>query len=214
MIRKPALRPENKSHQRRKEARPAEILDAAFKEFADKGFGAARLEDVAARAGIAKGTIYVYFESKEAVFEAAVRSRVLPVLEEVEALVDTFPGTSADLLKHFIAAFYARIADPGTRMVIRILIADGPAFPGLVQFYHREVVSKAESLLRRVVERGIARGEFHSNGATDLPIVLIGPGLMAAIWQMIFYQLDPVPLQQFEAAHIDLVLSGLRRTHP
>ena len=210
MAQKNLTHPKTVTRQRRKDARPAEILDAAFVEFADKGYRATRLDDVAARAGIAKATIYVYYADKDAVFEEAVRSRIIPVLGEVGDLVDTFPGTTADLLRQVISAFYGRMGDPATQTLLRIMIADGPAFPQLLEFYHREFLSKAEGLLRQVVNRGLARGEFRKSAATDLPMVLMGPGLMAAIWQMTFSQFEPVSMAMFQAAHVDLALLGLQ----
>ena len=157
MSRKPTSRSVPKPRQRRKDARPAEILDAAFEEFAENGFRATRLEDVATRAGVAKGTIYVYYADKESVFEAAVRSRIIPVLGEIGTLIGTFPGSTSDLLRHVIAAFYARMADPAAQTLLRIMIADGPAFPQLLEFYHREFLSKAANMLKQVVKRGWKR---------------------------------------------------------
>jgi AcrR family transcriptional regulator len=201
-----------KVRRRRKDARPAELLAAGFAEFAEKGFLATRLEDVALRAGVAKGTIYLYYDSKEALFEAAVRARILPLLGEAGQIVDAFDGPADELLGHVFKAAYARIADPETQTLFRIMIGEGHRFPALLEFYHTEFISKMLALLRRIIERGIRRGEFRRGAATELPLVVMAPGLMAAIWQMTFSSLQPISLQHFEAAHLDLILNGLKRT--
>lgn len=198
------------AHRRRKDARPAEILAAAFHEFAEKGFRGTRLEDVAARAGVVKGTIYLYYESKTALFEAAVRSRMLPVVGQAQVLAHQHDGATEDLLRFMLHIIYRRLADPDVRTLIRILVADGPAFPNLLEFYHREFVSKMVALLGAVVRRGIDRGEFRGGAFADVPQVVMGPGLMAAFWQMTFAPYQPVTLDAFMVAHIDLVLNGLR----
>lgn len=206
--------PSDRVRRRRKTARPAEILAAGFAEFAEKGFMAARLEDVALRAGIAKGTIYLYYDSKQELFEAAVRARILPALGEATARIDEFEGPTGDLLRLVLRTFYARIGEPEVRTLLRIMIGEGHRFPDLLAFYHREFITRIVGLLRRVVDRGIARGEFHPGVATETPIVLMAPAIMGAIWQMTFASIQPVPLSAFEAAHADLLVSYLESRRP
>lgn len=194
---------------RRKDARPGEILDAAFAEFAEKGFLATRLDDVAIRAGVAKGTIYLYYPNKEALFEAAVRSRILPILGTVGGVIETFDGPSDELLRRLIGVFYGKLADPDVRTIMRIMIGEGHMFPALVEFYHREFMSKAVALMKGVLARGIERGEFAPSAVLDTPEVIMGPGILAAIWQMVFAPHRPIPLAEFERAHVALVLDGL-----
>ena len=189
----------------RKDERPAEILQAGFQEFAEKGFLATRLEDVAARAGVAKGTVYLYYESKEALFEAAVRARILPVWSQVGELADTQDGPTIDLFKLILRSMYGIMADPEARTLLRIVVADGQRFPALITFYHREVVSRMRLVLGALIARGVARGEFHEGALTDLPEVLIAPGVMGALWQMTFASEEPIPLERFLAAHLDMV---------
>ncbi len=199
---------------RRKEARPAEIIQAGLLEFAEKGFAAARLEDVAARAGIAKGTIYRYFESKEALFEAALLSRVTPVLDGVDAAVDAFPGSSEDLLRLLFTRIYSEMVGSDLHILLRVIIADGSRFPTISEAYYRRILSKGRGLLGRIVERGIARGEFQAGAAADLPMVAVAPALMAAIWRMTFDRYESIPPERFLAAHLDLALNGLRKREP
>ena len=194
---------------RRKEARPSEIIEAGLLEFSENGFAGTRLEDVATRAGIAKGTIYRYFDSKEALFEAAVLSRVTPVIDGVEAMVDAFPGSSADLLGLVLARIYGEIVGSDVHVLMRIIISEGARFPAISEAYYRRTVAKGRALIGRIVTRGVARGEFRAGAAADLPMVAVAPAIMAAVWRMTFEQFDPVPPERFLAAHLDLVLYGL-----
>lgn len=207
----PQAAPQSASRRRRKDARPAELLDAAFREFAEKGFRGTRLEDVAARAGVVKGTIYLYYGSKQELFEAAVRSRMLPVIGQVQGLATDHEGPVENLLRFVIETLYLRLADPDVRTLIRILIVDGPEFPDLLAFYHREFVAKMVGVLGALVRQGIERGEFRNGAFAEVPQVVMAPGLMAAFWQMTFAPHQPVSFDQFRAAHVDLVLGGLRR---
>jgi AcrR family transcriptional regulator len=195
----------------RKDERPGEILEASFLEFAEKGFLATRLDDVAARAGVAKGTVYLYYDSKEALFEAAVRSRMLPVVAHVGTLSQQHDGPTVDLLRLIVRVMYSRLSDPTVRTLMRILIADGQRFPDLIAFYHREVLSKLTAILKAVVARGVARGEFPQGAMTDLPEVLVAPGVLGAIWQMTFAAEEDIPLERFMAAHLDLIERTLRK---
>lgn len=203
----PAARPP--SRRRRKEARPAELIEAGLREFAARGYAATRLEDVARRAGVSKGTIYRYFDDKEALFLAAVRSRVRPVLDGIEGAVDAFPGSTRDLLTLVVNAVHRELVDSDLRVLIRIIIAEGQSFPELTDLYYRDAVSKGRALLERIVARGLARGEVRPGAAAELPIVVMAPAIMAALWRMTFQPHAPIPPEAFLAAHLDLVLKGL-----
>lgn len=203
-----------RKRRRRKQARPGEIIEAGLEAFGEAGFAATRLEEVARRAGIAKGTIYLYFDSKESLFEAAMRSRIAPVLDEAGGLIDVFPGSTHDLLRILIGTVYARVVDSDARVLIRIIIAEGGRFPALTELYHREVVSKGRRFLESIVARGLERGEFRPGPAADLPIVLFAPILMAAFWKMVFEPYDPIATERFLAAHLDLIFNGLSAARP
>ena len=194
---------------RRKDARPAEIIDAGLREFAEKGFAGARLEDVARRAGIAKGTIYRYFADKEALFLAAARARVVPVFVDADAFVEAFAGSTRELLRLIVTQIYGRLVETDLRVLIRIVLAEGAIFPSLTEHYHREAIVRGRRLLDRIVARGIARGEVRPGPAADLPIVIVAPAIVASIWKMAFDRLDPIATERFLAAHLDLVCEGL-----
>ncbi len=195
--------------QRRKQARPAEIVAAALKEFAEKGFAAARLEDVAASAGISKGTIYLYYPTKEALFEAVVHEMITPILDRAEIAQSDLGVTCEQLLRIVLETLYRQLIATERRQILRMLIAEAPRFPDLVAFYHREAVTRGRLLLRTIVDRGVATGEFRQGPASRSPEVILGPAIMLAVWKMLFESLDPLNLEQFLDAHLDLVLHGL-----
>lgn len=201
--------PARPRRRRRKDARPSEIIEAGIAEFAQHGFAGARLEDVARRAGIAKSTIYLYFADKQSLFVAAMRSSVMPVLVEIDQFVDAFPGTSTDLLRLLLTTVHRRIVHSDARILMRIIISEGNKFPELTELYYRETTSKGLDLIRRIVARGVERGEFRRGPASEMPEVIIGPAVMAAVWQTTFQQYAPLDAERFAAAHIDLVLNGL-----
>jgi AcrR family transcriptional regulator len=194
---------------RRKEARPAELVKAGLEEFAVNGFAATRLDDVAHRAGVAKGTIYRYFADKEALFLAAVRTEVAPVFEQIGGFVDVYPGTTRDLLKLMFETIHRQLVNSDLRVLVRIIIAEGERFPALTELYYTETISKGRALLEQVVARGIARGEVRQGAAANLPLVLVAPALMAAIWRMTFDRYAPISSEAFLDAHIDMVFNGL-----
>ena len=202
---------ETPQRKRRKEARPSEIVEAGLREFSEKGFAAARLDDIAARAGIVKGTIYRYFENKEALFREAVRLRILPVLAEAEEMVERYPGPTEALLRGLLQAIYARFVASDTKVLLRIIVAEGQRFPDIPAYYHREMITKGEALLRKIIARGVERGEFRESAVRDYPVVLVAPALAAAIWQMAFAAQSSIDLDRYREAHLDLVLNGLKR---
>lgn len=198
---------------RRKEARPGEIIDAGMKEFALNGLAATRLEDVAKRAGIAKGTIYRYFDSKEDLFLAAVRSRVVLSIEDADSVIIQFDGPSDQLLRIVLQKFYREFIETDTSALMRILIAEGHRFPNLVALYHAEAISKGMSIFSKIIERGVARGDLREGPATIEPRIIIAPAIMAAVWKLTFDAHDPLPLEQFIDAHLDMLLHGIMKTH-
>lgn len=194
----------------RSENRGEEILDAGFQEFADHGFEGARLDRVAKRAGIAKGTIYLYYPSKEKLFETAVTSRIAPVLDSVAAMADMKDLKAEDAFRQFLTLMYGRIAEPEVRTIMRIMISEGERFPELTGFYFKTFLNPMLGVLRKIIDAGIKRGEFRRNAATDHGLALIAPAIMGAMWQMTFAKHKKAPLDGFMAAHLDLVLGSIR----
>ena len=196
---------------RRKEARPQEILDAALTVFAEKGFAAARMDDIAARAGVTKGTIYLYFDGKDAVFKTLVRESIGDTLEHVVETANRFEGSAADLLRLMLSTIgqFMRISD---RIVLaKIVIAEFGNFPELARFYREEVVEKGLAALGSVISRGMARGEFRDIAPDHGARLCIAPLLLAAVWRTTFATIDPQPydLEGLIETHIDVLLKGL-----
>jgi len=187
------------------------ILAAALDEFVEKGFAAARLDSIAERAGVAKGTIYLYFDKKETLFEEAVRTVIGPMIARFESLAQAPRDDAETILREMIETLYLEvISDPKKRSLLRLLISQGPRFQRLLRFYHDEVISRSMGALKRVLAYGVERGEFSRSAALDHPQVIFGPALMAAIWTILFEEIDPLDMDAFSAAHLELVLRGLK----
>lgn len=194
---------------RRKEARPQELVAAGLAEFAERGFARARLEDVARRADVSKGTIYRYFADKEALFLAVVRSITASTLVDAAAAVDRFEGPTVGLLEAVITMFYAKVVDSELKTIVRIIVADGNQHPAIVSHYHDEIVGQGRALLRRIIDRGIARGDIRPGPITDLPEALMAPALMAIVWKLTFERVSPIDSRRFMQAHLDLIRRAL-----
>lgn len=195
--------------------RHQQILAAAFAEFSAKGYAEARLEDVAHRAGIAKGTIYLYFRNKEILFRAVLRGLVRHVFEELELFVQTFPGTAEELVRQVLLRQYVNVVkNSKARLMLRLLIAESHKFPQLADVYLREVVGPGLTAMRTLVERGMASGEFRESKIARFPQVLVGPAVLAVVWTLILGERQPLDLDGYMEAHLDLVLHGLQSASP
>ena len=159
---------------------------------------------------MAKGTIYLYFDSKEELFEAAVQSRVVPMIGQVEKLLDLYPGSSTFLIRQIIKTMHRNLAREDLRTILRVMIAEGERFPSLTEFYYREFISKMEGIMNKLVQRGIKRGEFRDGAIAELPLVIAAPGIMSAIWMMTFNQHREIEPEKFLNAHLELVLRALK----
>ena len=196
---------------RRKDARPAEILDAALAVFAEKGFAAARMDDIAQRAGVTKGTIYLYFESKEAVFRGLVQESIGATIQGVTAAAEHFEGSAADLLRMVLRGIGNFIRESDRVVLPKIFIAEAGNFPALAEFYRREVVDRGLGLLTSIITRGIKRGEFRDVVPEHAARLCIAPILVAVFWRTTFARFDTVPydLDGLIETHIDVLLRGL-----
>lgn len=195
---------------RRKEARPAELLDAAFELFVERGFAATRIDDIAARAGVSKGTVYLYFPSKQAVFEALVRQAVLP---NVERLIGETaqPGLPVlEILPRLLRAILQTVAGSSLMQFPRLIIAESPQFPELAQFWRETVIDRMLGVVCGLIERGIAAGEIRPVDPADAARLMIAPLLMAVIWGTTFVRQDEsFELTTFIDRHLDIYLRGL-----
>jgi len=201
-----------KRWQRRKQARAPEILDAALACFAQKGFAATRLDDIAARAGITKGTIYLYFDSKQALFEALARQSIGQQLDQVKAQLAAFTGSSADLLR-LILTTMGHFAMSSDRVVLpRLVLAEAANFPQLAEFWRREIIDRGIGLFTTILERGIERGEFRKIEPQHAARLCIAPILIIVLWRTTFAQFDdqPYDYQGLIEAHLQTLLNGLK----
>jgi AcrR family transcriptional regulator len=194
--------PVSRRNARKGERRDA-ILAAALDEFSAQGFAAARLDDVAKRAGVAKGTIYLYFRDKEALFQEIVRSLLTPVVGSVEALRDADIPIRV-LADRLVDLFVDEIFGTRRRDVIRLMIAEGRRFPKLAEFYHREVLSRAMAAMRALLARAAARGEVPDT-LVRFPQLLAAPGIVAVVWAGLFDKYEPLDVREMMRAHVDLI---------
>ena len=195
---------------RRKTARPVEILDAALACFAEHGFAATRLDDVAARAGITKGTLYLYFRSKEDLFKAVVRQELVPNIERAELMVATAAAPALVLIEQLIRLFSQIIGSP-LSAIPKLVLTEAGNFPDLARFYLEEVVDRGKALLRRVLERGVAVGELRPIDTESAVMCVIAPLLLGALWRHSFerHAGRTLDIDALCRTHLDLLRRGL-----
>ena len=196
--------------ERRKEARPAEIVAAALQLFSDRGFAATRLEDVATVAGVSKGTVYLYFESKEQLFEAVVRESVAPNIARAEALVDRWQGPTSELLRAFFA-FIGDVLETPITGVMKLIVSEAGNFPQLARMYADLVLRRAFALMRRILERGVERGEFRPIDVESTVPLVVSPVVLLGVWKHSFGAHTDLALDRRRVleAHCENLLRGL-----
>jgi len=207
-VRRSAARPR---WQRRKQARPAEIVAAALQVFVERGFAAARLEEVARRAGVTKGTVYLYFRGKEALFKAVVRETLVPCIAAGEALAQAHTGTARELFAILVREWWRVIGDPPISGIPKLMLAEAVNFPELARFYYEEVVRRGHRLIASVLERGIASGEFRQIDVKAAARLVIAPLLQAVQWRHSFAlcSQEPLDMATYLETHLDIVLRGI-----
>jgi len=197
--------------ERRKEARPQELLASAVELFVERGFASTRLEDVARRAGVSKGTLYLYYANKEDLFKAVVRESILPMIGDAEASVAEFEGHSAELLRHVILSWWRRIGATKASGISKLILAEADNFPELARFYQKEVMTRGIGMISNMLERGIRRGEFRAIDVPQTAQVLIAPLMMLSTWKHTVAPCERCDLQPeaFLEAFLDITLHGL-----
>jgi AcrR family transcriptional regulator len=193
----------------RKALRNEQILAAAFDVFAAHGYAETRLDEVAKRAGVAKGTIYLYFKNKEQLFRAVARSLIQ---KRFDALVGTFRGTAPELLRELLSRMYSQIVrNDRARSIVRLMLAESGKFPRLSEIYHREIIAPGIKAVRQVLKRGIASGEFRKTPAVEFPQILVAPGILAIVWKLLHGDRHRLDLNAYLQAHLDFVLCSVRK---
>jgi AcrR family transcriptional regulator len=205
------MQPGQPKWRRRSEARPGEIIEAALTVFAQKGFAAARLDDIAARAGISKGALYLYFETKQDLFRAVVRETVAPNLTAVEAFAAQGGLPFGDLIRLVFARIADVLADGRLGPVAKMVIGESRNFPELAKVWHEDVVSRVLGAIGRAVAAAQARGEVRPGDARLHVMSLAGPLLMGVLWREVFVPIgaEPIDLKALLAQHAEVVLKGM-----
>lgn len=194
---------------RRKEDRPQEITEAALTAFAEKGYAATRVDDVAKRAGVSKGLLYLYFKTKEDLFKAVIRSFVVPRIDALTAIVDSSELSAEEFLRGPFFEFVKTLPGSPISIVIRLMIAEGPKHPDLLQFYWDNVVSRGLAAITELLERGVQQGEFRRSVVNELPHLFAMPVLFSVVFRSLFEKQCP-DTDKLIGAQIDLLIAHMQ----
>ena len=197
------------AYHRRKEHRPDEILAAGLEEFHEYGFTGARLDRSADRAGGSRSTLYLYFDNKDSLFDAVAEQAIGGIVDDIAEQALVFEGTTEELLRQLLERFYDMILTTKNSAILRILISEGPRLPHLVERYHGAVIARGQMALRRIIERGIARGEVRPGAVVRFPQIIVSPTMFFLINRMLFSTIEPLDPDAFREAHLDLILNGI-----
>lgn len=193
--------------------RRAAIVAAGLDEFTAKGFAATRLDDVATRAGVAKGTIYLHFKDKEALFQEMVRTALGPLIARIaNPPVGPGAGSARAAMEALAEIFVREVIGTKRGDILRLIISEGTRFPALADFYYREVVAHGIAGMRKLIEYGIARGEIRNPGLAQFPQLLVSPLVVAVIWQGLFGKLAPLDAAAMVRVHLALIFDEGRAT--
>lgn len=202
-----------KPRRRRKDARPAEVLDAALEVFCEKGFAAARMDDIAARAGVAKGTLYLYFPSKDEIFRALVKLAVAAKVERLEAMAAAHRGSIADLLRQVLSTAKAMLHHPRARVLPKLVLGQAGMFPELALYYRTHLIERMMRLLAGIHRRGVETGEFRDADSLVIARLCVAPVIVTAILRSVFTPSGEPPLgpepETIIDTHLDVLLHGL-----
>ena len=196
-------------YRRRKEDRPQEITEAAFAAFAENGYAATRVEDVARRAGVSKGLLYLYFETKDDLFKAVVQSVVMPRIDALVAEAGSSDRTAAAFLRGPVLELMKLIPGSPVSVVIRLMIAEGRNHPDLVKWYWENVVSRGMNAIRSLIDRGVADGEFRRTAVNDLPQLVMAPVMMTVVWGLVFQERS-IDTDRLIETGFDMILNYIR----
>ena len=195
----------------RKRKRCREILEAAFEEFAANGYESTRLDDVANRAGIAKGTIYLYFKNKELLFRAVLRDQIAHIVRDFQEYAQKSSLSTEDLIRELLSRQYSDfVHNPKARSIVRLLIAESRKFPQLADIYYDDVVLPGVSTLRFILEKRGSLADSQQASISEFPQILLAPGILAVLWSLIFGDRHPLNLKAYKEAHLQFVLGALR----
>jgi AcrR family transcriptional regulator len=199
--------------ERRKEARPGELLNAALDLFVEKGFSATRVEEVAARAGVSKGTLFLYFQSKEDLFKAVVRENIANKFPTWQEEFITFEGSSSDMLRYALVSWWGRIGNTRASGITKLVMSEAQNFPEIAEFYQEEVIKPGNAMIRRILERGVQSGEFRDIDLEQAVHIIVAPMIFLMMWKHSMGAcaasakiVDP---EQFIHMQVDVLLHGM-----
>jgi AcrR family transcriptional regulator len=197
--------------ERRKDARPAELLAAALELFVARGYAATRLDDVARQAGVSKGTVYLYFPSKEELFKAVVREGLVPLLERGEKMVAEHQGSIAELIRNLVQAWWEGVGLTPFAGLPKLMISECRNFPELGKFYLDEVMARGHKLVRNAVQRGLDSGEFRDLNPEYVARLIFAPLVLMVVWRYSFDFCSASKLEPdaYIEQHLDILLQGL-----
>jgi TetR/AcrR family transcriptional regulator len=202
--------------ERRKEARPGELIEAALALFVDKGFAATRSEEVAARAGVSKGTLFLYFQTKEDLFREVIRTRLVDHLLAWDQEYDTLTGPTEDLLRYSVQTWWERIGSTPAGGLTKLILSESHNFPEIAAYYRDSVIRPGKELLRKILARGVERGEFRAIHIDHAVMSLVSAMVFVVTWKHSMESCtsrdEPFDPLIFLQAHLDLLLQGLRAT--
>ena len=201
---------------RRKDARPSELASAALELFVERGFAATRLDDVAKRAGVSKGTLYLYFDSKDELFKAIVREGIVSRFVEFEERMRAYEGSSADLMHLLVKTWWQKVGATKLAGISKLMISEAGNFPELAKFYHDEVIVRGIAIFKAAIKRGIDSGEFRPVDLEYTPHICAAPVLMLMLWRNSFdlcgvQKMDP---DTYLDIHTDMLVRGLLADRP
>lgn len=194
---------------RRKEDRPEEITAAALEAFAERGYAATRVDDVARRAGVSKGLLYLYFKTKEDLFKAVIRSFVVPRIDALRAIIDKSDLSSEEFLRGPFLDFAKTLPGSPISILVRLMISEGPKHPDLLQFYWDNVISRGLGAISEILDRGVESGEFRRSVVNDLPHLFVMPVLFSVIFRLLFEKQCPDTDKLIEA-QIELLIAHMK----
>ena len=203
----------HQKRERRKEARPGELLDAALALFVEKGFAATKAEEVAARAGVSKGTLFLYFESKEDLFKEVIRKNITHLFPTWNEAFTQFTGSSADMLRYAMTTWWENIGSTPASGIPKLVMSEAQNFPEIAEFYQEEVIKPGNAMIRRILERGVQSGEFRELDLEQAVHIIVAPMIFLMMWKHSMGAcaasakiVDP---EQFIHMQVDVLLHGM-----
>ena len=212
---RPASMPAAGTRQRRKLERPQELLDAALELFVEKGFAATRAEEVAARAGVSKGTLYLYYPSKEELFKAVVRENIANKFPAWQEEFATFEGSSSDMLRYALVSWWERIGKTRVSGITKLVMSEAQNFPEIAAFYQEEVIKPGNAMIRSILERGVQSGEFRDMDLEQAVHIIVAPMIFLMMWKHSMgacaASAEIVDPERFIHMQVDVLLHGIDR---